>query len=380
MRGSFTMKRAQKIILLGLTLILMCTISVSAYFLLVNQHLRKTLDNGYHPIRNEYHAAKKQDAESFLVMGLDNTIERKLGTTRTDAMMVITVNNKTKKITFCSLPRDSFVPIAAKNYRGNQRIEAAYTFDGPTASVNTVEKLLKIPIDHYCVFNFFSFIQFIDAIGGIDINVQHSFDGVTKDGPGAIHFDEGKQHVDGTKALSYARERHSDNDIMRGFRQQEIIQSVGKKLKSKDVVKNLTGIIDSFDNNIQTDITTDQLLKLIESGLAYNNYEKQKLTFDWRTFSNQGRSMVELYPDSIQYVSHKLRVSLGIDKKDNRDKKSFVFHTNGQYLFQSDYSVQDEAAEEKESTSLNGNIYIGTLGNTETGTLPTVKTKNGFVP
>ncbi|MBS6430164.1 LCP family protein [Enterococcus raffinosus] len=374
------MKRVQKIILLCLTAILMCTISVSAYFLLANQHLKKALANGYHPIKNEYQTQSKQDSEAFLIMGLDNTIERKLGTTRTDAMMVITINNKTKKLTFCSLPRDSFVPIEAKNYHGNQRIEAAYTFGGPTASVNTVEKLLKIPIAHYCVFNFLSFIQFIDAIGGIDINVQHSFDGVTKDGPGAIHFDEGKQHVDGTKALSYARERHSDNDIMRGFRQQEIIQAVGKKLKSKDTVKNLTGIIDSFDNNIQTNITGNQLITLMKNSLAYSDYDKQRLTFDWRTFSNQGRSMVELYPDSIRYVSHELRVSLGIDKKNEQDKKDFVFQTNGNYLYQSDYSVQDEASEEKESTSHNGNTYIGTPGNTETGSLPTVKTKNGFVP
>ncbi|MGH1831075.1 LCP family protein [Enterococcus gilvus] len=373
------MKRSQKIVLLCLTALLMCAISVSAYSLFVNQHLRNTLDNGYHPIKNEYQTTTKKDTESFLVMGLDNTIERKLGTTRTDAMMVITVNQKTKKITFCSLPRDSFVPISSKNYQGNQRIEAAYTINGPTASVNTVENLLKIPIDHYCVFNFLSFIQFIDAIDGIDINVQHAFDGVTKDGPGAIHFDAGKQHVDGTKALSYARERHSDNDIMRGFRQQEIIQAVGKKLTSKTAVKNLTKIIDSFDNNIQTDITSDQLMDLMKSGLLYNSYEKQRVDFDWRTFSNQGRSMVELYPDSIEYVSHELRVSLGIDKKDARDKKTNPFHTNGEYLYQSDYSVQDADAEDKESTSLNGNTYIGTAGNTETGPLPTVKTKNGFV-
>ncbi|MGM0303681.1 hypothetical protein IGI66_003346 [Enterococcus sp. AZ048] len=373
------MKRSQKIVLLCLTALLMCAISVSAYSLFVNQHLRNTLDNGYHPIKNEYQTTTKKDTESFLVMGLDNTIERKLGTTRTDAMMVITVNHKTKKITFCSLPRDSFVPISSKNYQGNQRIEAAYTINGPTASVNTVENLLKIPIDHYCVFNFLSFIQFIDAIDGIDINVQHAFDGVTKDGPGAIHFDAGKQHVDGTKALSYARERHSDNDIMRGFRQQEIIQAVGKKLTSKTAVKNLTKIIDSFDNNIQTDITSDQLMDLMKSGLLYNSYEKQRVDFDWRTFSNQGRSMVELYPDSIEYVSHELRVSLGIDTKDARDKKTNPFHTNGEYLYQSDYSVQDADAEDKESTSLNGNTYIGTAGNTETGPLPTVKTKNGFV-
>ncbi|MGC3569655.1 LCP family protein, partial [Enterococcus faecalis] len=88
------------------------------------------------------------------IIGLDNTIERKLGTTRTDAMIVITVNNKTKKITYLSLPRDSIVQIDAKNYQGMQRNEAAYTYDGPTASVNTVEKLLNYPINQIDVFKF----------------------------------------------------------------------------------------------------------------------------------------------------------------------------------------------------------------------------------
>ncbi|WP_407856115.1 LCP family protein [Enterococcus hailinensis] len=373
------MKYGQKIVLTSLSIVLMIILGISAYCVFANEHLKNTLSDGYHPISNNYKKPNTKNCESFLIMGLDNTIERKLGTTRTDAMMVITLNNKTKKITFCSLPRDSFVPIVAKSYTGNQRIEAAYTFNGPSASVNTVEKLLNIPIDHYCVFNFLSFIDFIDAIGGIDINVKHSFDGVTKDGPGSIHFDVGKQHIDGTKALSYARERHSDNDIMRGFRQQEIIQSVGNQLKAKATLRNLPKMIDSFDNNIQTDITSNQLMDLIEHGLKYEKYQKQRLTFDWRTFSNENRSMVELYPDSIQYVSHELRVSLGLDKKDLRDQKSFEFHTNGEYLYQSDYSVQDKASEDQESTSINGNTYIGTPGNTSTGKLPTVKTKNGFV-
>lgn len=333
------MKYGQKIVLTSLSIVLMIILGISAYCVFANEHLKNTLSDGYHPISNNYKKPNTKNCESFLIMGLDNTIERKLGTTRTDAMMVITLNNKTKKITFCSLPRDSFVPIVAKSYTGNQRIEAAYTFNGPSASVNTVEKLLNIPIDHYCVFNFLSFIDFIDAIGGIDINVKHSFDGVTKDGPGSIHFDVGKQHIDGTKALSYARERHSDNDIMRGFRQQEIIQSVGNQLKAKATLRNLPKMIDSFDNNIQTDITSNQLMDLIEHGLKYEKYQKQRLTFDWRTFSNENRSMVELYPDSIQYVSHELRVSLGLDKKDLRDQKSFEFHTNGEYLYQSDYSV-----------------------------------------
>ena len=298
------MSRKRKISLISLVIILFFVTVGSAYFAVAGSYLKKTIDKGYVPIKNDYTEAQNKDSQSFLVMGLDNTIERKLGTTRTDAMMVITVNNKTKKITYLSLPRDSFVQIDAKNYQGMQRIEAAYTYDGPTASVNTVEKLLNIPINHYVVFNFLSFIKLIDAVGGIDVNVKQAFDGVTKDGPGSIHFDAGKQHLDGTKALSYARERHSDNDIMRGFRQQEIIQAVEDKLKS-------------------------------------------------------GQSNLE--------------------KPDERDQDGYVFHTNGEFLYQSDYTVQDEAAEENEMTSINGNTYIGVPGNTQTGPLPSVKTENGFI-
>lgn len=89
--------------------------------------------------------------------------------------------------------------------------------------------------------------------------------------------------------------------------------------------------------------------------------------------------MVELYPDSIENVRHQLRVSLNLEKPDERDQDGYVFHTNGEFLYQSDYTVQDEAAEENEMTSINGNTYIGVPGNTQTGPLPSVKTENGFI-
>lgn len=196
-----------------------------------------------------------------------------------------------------------------------QRIEAAYTYGGPSASVNTVEKTFNIPIDHYCVFNFNSFIKLIDAIGGIDIDVEKSFMGTDESGIESIKFNSGEQHLDGAKALSYARERHVDTDIMRGFRQQKVISAVEEKLKSMTSFTNLYSIIDSLDDNIQTDITPKDIKELISNALTFSNYSKQQLTFDWRTFSNQGRSMVELYKDSIKFVSHKLRVSLELDRK-----------------------------------------------------------------
>ncbi|MGV7636886.1 hypothetical protein PJI23_31205, partial [Mycobacterium kansasii] len=91
---------------------------------------------------------------------------------------------------------------------------------------------------------------------------------------------------------SYARERHVDTDIMRCFRQQKVISAVEEKLKSMTSFTNLYSIIDSLDDNIQTDITPKDIKELISNALTFSNYSKQQLTFDWRTFSNQGRSMV----------------------------------------------------------------------------------------
>ena len=87
-------------------------------------------------------------------MGLDNTIERKLGTTRTDAMMVITVNNKTKKITYLSLPRIVLFKLMRKITKGCSELKPPI----PTMDQQlllTQLKLLNIPINHYVVFNFY---------------------------------------------------------------------------------------------------------------------------------------------------------------------------------------------------------------------------------
>ncbi|MGO2786708.1 MAG: LCP family protein, partial [Enterococcus faecalis] len=90
------MSRKRKISLISLVIILFFVTVGSAYFAVAGSYLKKTIDKGYVPIKNDYTEAQNKDSQSFLIMGLDNTIERKLGTTRTDAMMVITVNNKTK--------------------------------------------------------------------------------------------------------------------------------------------------------------------------------------------------------------------------------------------------------------------------------------------
>lgn len=100
-----------------------------------------------------HHNLTQQPVSTFLLMGLDNSGKRKLSTTRTDGMMVVIVNHKTKTMTLCSLLRDTFVKIHSQQYHGYQRIESAYTYGGDAAAIATVEHYLNLPIDYYLTVN-----------------------------------------------------------------------------------------------------------------------------------------------------------------------------------------------------------------------------------
>lgn len=83
-----------------ISLVIIIAVGVFGYIAMANHRLNNILDKGYHKVDNNYKSEKHKDTESFLIMGLDNTQERNLGTTRTDAMMIITINKKTKTTTF----------------------------------------------------------------------------------------------------------------------------------------------------------------------------------------------------------------------------------------------------------------------------------------
>ncbi|EIA19513.1 LCP family protein [Listeria fleischmannii] len=334
----------------------------------------KVVQNAYHPVTSTK-KEKDTDILSFLIMGLDNTEARNLGSSRTDAMMVATLNNKTKKITLVSLPRDSFVKIHSNDYQGMQRIEAAYTYGGPKASVDTVSKLLNIPINHYIVFNFNSFQKVIDELGGIDVQVPKDFEGPILDTGKKVQFKKGLQHLNGEEALAFSRERKIDNDIMRGLRQQIVLDAVKDKALELNSITKYLKIAEALDGEIQMDLTMKQMKEIIQGILKTKDYNTNSLTFDWRAFSNEGRSMVELYADSVVHVSHQLRASLGLEKEVEDDE---TFQTNGHYKYESDYSTATKEQEKAADTFRGENIYVGTPGNTKTGKLPNRKTETGF--
>src|SRR5699024_7653135 len=119
-----------------------------------------------------------------------------------------------------SIPRDSYVYIPEVGYE--DKINHAHAFGGHRATIDAVENLLDIPVDYWVKLNFNAFVDVIDAIDGIDVEVPYEFtESNSDDKRDSIHLFPGKQLVDGEEALALARTRKLDNDIERGKRQLE---------------------------------------------------------------------------------------------------------------------------------------------------------------
>ena len=174
-------------------------------------------------------AAAANDRINILVMGID----RRPGEafiSRTDSMMVISIDPRDDSAAILSIPRDLYVVIPG---RGRDRINTAFVYGsagdnpvgGAALAMTTVEHNLGIPVDHYLLVDFGAVIRGIDALGGIDVNVPYTINDPTfpdmNYGFDPLYIPAGQHHFDGQMALKYARTRHADNDFRRASRQQQ---------------------------------------------------------------------------------------------------------------------------------------------------------------
>lgn len=206
------------------------------------------------------------DNVSILFIGVDDSEVRGQGdASRTDALMVATLNNEDKTVKLLSIPRDSKVYIPEVGYR--DKITHAYGHGGTRVTIETVENLLEVPIDYYVKMNFDAFIDVVDALGGIEVEVPYERIEKDENDKNTIHLKPGLQELDGRHALALARTRYVDNDIERGKRQQMILQSIIKKAASASSFTKYGDVIDAVGDNMKTDMTFDEMI-------AFFNYIK----------------------------------------------------------------------------------------------------------
>jgi LCP family protein required for cell wall assembly len=204
----------------------------------------------------------------------------------TDTIMLSSLKPSTKEVALFSIPRDLTVPVEGSySWRKinsiNALAEAQQKGSGPQTTSVAIGNLLDTPVNYYVLADFDGFINIINEVGGIDVNVENTFDDYSypirgqEDNPNYyaryehLHFDKGPQKMDGITALKYARSRHAlgteGSDFARARRQQIILEAVKEKLLSRQTLLNpvvITKLITEFNKDISTNLSAWEILKI----------------------------------------------------------------------------------------------------------------------
>jgi LCP family protein required for cell wall assembly len=184
------------------------------------------------------------------------------GAWRTDSMIIVSVDQQANVVRLLSIPRDLWVFIPGHGYNRINTADLWGELDraggGPEWVKRTIHHNLGIPIHYYVRVNFAGFMKVIDAVGGIDVDVECPLPD--------INLSAGMHHMNGQEALRYARSRKSTNDFDRGRRQRKVLMALWDQGLTLDIIPRLPELWRAMANTFQTDMTLDQAINLAYLG------------------------------------------------------------------------------------------------------------------
>lgn len=226
-----------------------------------------------------YEIPISDDVYNILLIGSDTRESGSVG--RSDAMILVSINQKSETIYLTSFLRDCYVSIPGY---GNTRLNHAFAYGGPALLEETLEKNFKVHVDRYVAVDFFSFMDVIDVLGGVYINVTEEEQEVTNDYIWSMNnlmgeewsndylWSSGWQKLNGKQALCYARNRYTGNDYQRTERQRTIINQIisGAMESSPSTLVDLAQVILP---QVTTDMTKSEILSYAANIAAYMDYD-----------------------------------------------------------------------------------------------------------
>lgn len=264
---------------------------------------------------------------SFLILGLD--AEDAGDATRTDSIMVATVNPQKESTKIISIPRDTLITLPDSDRQ--EKFNAIYNYSGMSGLIDYVEDYLTIPISFYATLNFEGLVDLVDAVGGITVDSPLSFTVQDSDETAdAIVIEEGIQELNGEEALGYARMRKQDprGDFGRQDRQQEVIAAVVDELLSFNSVTNFTPILDAIRPNLRTNMSGQQIMTVASNyRAAGNDIESVPLSgeADYVYFPSYGHDLYvwNPYEESLEEARTTLREHLELDPSSEEIPEDF---------------------------------------------------------
>lgn len=205
------------------------------------------------PEEKEKHKIAQQLGEyTVLLLGVDSSQSFH---TRSDTIILATVDTDTRKARLVSIPRDTRVKIKG----AWDKVNAAYVYGGIDLARKTVEDFMGVEVDRYVIVNFKSLVELVDAVGGIEVDVPIRMYHPTE----GIDLYPGQQTLNGADALAYSRFRYTkEGDIGRARRQQQVIQLLVDKIIGVEGVKNLPQLVKLMQENVETDIPPREIFAL----------------------------------------------------------------------------------------------------------------------
>lgn len=234
----------------------------------------------FHDVPNTVAEGQRQDRVNIVLIGIGGDAHPGRGKDLADAIMVLSLKPSTRQAAMISIPRDYYVSLGS---HGKHRINAAHALGereepgrGPALVMDAAQAILGQPMHAYVRIDFAAFEKIIDELGGVDIYVHRPFyDFLFKDG-----FSQGWQHMNGNRALRFARYRYvlseEGNNYARELRQQQVLAAIRDKIRSLSPQQalRLVNVARTVSSHTSTNLTTGQMVELYT---LYRNMRKEQL-------------------------------------------------------------------------------------------------------
>lgn len=283
-----------------ITVIILCLIGGGAFaasvLLKLNDNIDKKISNPNKDVEVPPEQSAKVKPLSILLLGVDT--RSKGGGLNTDVIIVATLNPVTKTTTMVSIPRDTYIKVEGHKKRNIYKANSYYATFYTNALKDELDKgtkmdaakeaalikaqndikqffgdYLNITIDYTAIIDFKGFVQVVDELGGVDVNVDQDMRyRDTADGTD-INLKKGPQTLDGKNALDFVRYRHSNpgrkgatkesSDFERNIRQNQVLKEIVGKMQTLGGVTKIGDVIDAVGDNLKTDIPSQQIKDLI---------------------------------------------------------------------------------------------------------------------
>ncbi|NES30901.1 LytR family transcriptional regulator [Micromonospora terminaliae] len=226
-----------------------------------------------------------KDAMNIMVLGSDSREPENAGGSRSDTIILAHLPADRSSAQLISIPRDTWVPVPrSKNGQHGGRdakINAAYAWGGVPLMVQTVERFTGVRVDHVAMVDFAGFKEIVDALGGIEIDVEQSFTSTHSLNPDSRReFSKGRQTMDGAAALDYARERYAfaDGDFARIRHQQQVMRAILDKAASGGTLSSPTKL-NSFVRATANAVAVDKSMSLLDLAMELRHLRSGNLGF-----------------------------------------------------------------------------------------------------